>query len=344
MPTLSVIIPVYNSEQSIMATMDSVIAQTYTDFEILVIDDGSSDHSIGLCNSYNDSRMRVIRQQNRGLAGARNTGIRHAQGQYLAFLDSDDLWEPEKLAKQMQHFAQNPDVGVSFCRSLFIDENGKALGIYQMPKLTDITPGYLFCRNPISNGSSVVIRREVLDAIKFQDNLYGEPEDFYFDDRFRQSEDIECWLRIALQTPWKIEGIPDALTLYRVNTSGLSANVLKQFDYWEQIVTKTKAYNPEFVMQWAAKARAYQYRYLARRAASQRSPQMAARLLHQAFASDWTILLEEPRRTLLTMGAIYLLRILPQSLYRYLETLAMTLTGLSQKRRIQQERRLEQSF
>jgi glycosyltransferase involved in cell wall biosynthesis len=344
MPILSVIIPVYNSEQSIAATIESVIAQTYTDFEILVIDDESSDRSIEICQDYNDPRMRVIRQKNRGLAGARNTGIRNAQGQYLAFLDSDDLWQPEKLAKHAQHFEQNPEVGVSFCRSSFIDEQGKALGIYQMPKLTDITPGYLFCRNPISNGSSVVIRREVLDAIKFQDNLYGEPEDFYFDDRFRQSEDIECWLRIALQTQWKIEGIPDALTLYRVHRGGLSANVLKQFDYWEQIVTKTQAYNPEFVAQWAHRARAYQYRYLARRAANQRSPKMATQLLHKALGTYWQILLEEPRRTLLTIGAVYLLRILPQSLYRQLETLAMAITGSSQKRQIQQERRVEQSF
>jgi glycosyltransferase involved in cell wall biosynthesis len=343
MSFLSVIIPVYNSEHSIAATLESVIAQTHTDFEILIIDDGSSDRSIEICQRYNDPRLRIIHQQNRGLAGARNTGIRQAKGQYLAFLDSDDLWHPQKLAKHLEHFEANPLLGVSFSRSCFIDEQGKALGIYQMPKLVGITPGYLFCRNPISNGSAVVIRREVLEAIQFEANLYGEPEIFYFDDRFRQSEDIECWLRIALQTDWIIEGIPEALTLYRVNTGGLSANILKQFDYWEQIVTKTQAYNPEFVEQWAAKARAYQYRYLARRAASQRSPTMATQLLHKALASDWRILVEEPRRTLLTIVAVYLLRLLPARLYQQIEAWAMILTGASQKRQIQQEQHLEQS-
>jgi glycosyltransferase involved in cell wall biosynthesis len=343
MPKLSVIIPVYNAERSIAETLQSVLAQTYRDFELLIIDDGSTDRSIDLCQQFNDPRMRVIHQNNRGLAGARNTGIRHAKGEYLAFLDSDDIWLPEKLEKHIQHLDQSPKVGVSFCRSSFIDDRSQPLGIYQMPKLTDITPGYLFCRNPISNGSSVVIRREVFEGIKFQSNLYGTVEDFYFDDTFRQSEDIECWLRIALQTSWQIEGIPEALTLYRVNTGGLSANVLKQLDYWERIVTKTQAYNPAFVTQWASKARAYQYRYLARRAARQRDRIMATQLFHGAIAADARILIEEPRRTLITLGAVYSLWLLPQSVYQIIETLAMQLTGSRQKRQIQQEQGFNQS-
>jgi hypothetical protein len=212
-----------------------------------------------------------------------------------------------------------------------------------MPKLTGISPGYLFCRNPISNGSSVVIRREVLAQIKFQENLYGEVEDFYFDDRFRQSEDIECWLRIALQTNWEIEGIPEALTLYRLNEGGLSANILKQYESWEHILTKTQDYNPEFIEQWGNKARAYQLRYLARRTVRLRSPDIAVSLLHQALGVYWQIILEEPRRTLITFAAAYLLWLLPQSVYRWLETLSMQITGANQKRRIKQEQILKES-
>ncbi len=341
--TVSVIVPVYRVERYVAETILSILNQTYADFELLIINDESPDQSIPICQQFSDPRIRIIHQQNRGLAGARNTGIRHAQGKYLAFLDSDDLWLPQKLEKHVQHLNENPTVGVSFSRSAFIDEQSQPLGIYQMPKLTDITPGYLFCRNPIGNGSAVVIRREVLDAIQFQDNLYGSVEDFYFDDRFRQSEDIECWLRIALQTSWKIEGIPDALTLYRVNMGGLSANLLKQYEAWERILTKTQAYNPEFVAQWGDKARAYQLRYLARRAASQRSPAMATELAHRALSTHWPILLEEPRRTLLTLGAVYLQRLLPQSAYEKLESGAMKMTGSTQKRQIQQEEQLEQS-
>ncbi len=343
MPTFSVIVPVYNAAKTVVDTLQSVLAQTDPDFELLIIDDGSTDGSMALCQQFTDPRIRMIHQQNRGLAGARNTGIRQAQGEYLAFLDSDDLWRPEKLAKHRQHLERSPQVGVSFCRSSFINEEGQPLGIYQMPKLTDITPGYLFCRNPISNGSAVVIRKAVFPEIQFQANLYGTVENFYFDDGFRQSEDIECWLRIALQTQWRIEGIPDDLTLYRVNAGGLSANVAKQLDYWEQIITKTNAYNPTFVTEWGHRARAYQYRYLARRAARQRSPHLAVQLAHKALATDLGILREEPRRTLMTLGAVYLLWCLPQPLYQALEGFMMQLTGASQKRRIQKEQLLHPS-
>lgn len=344
MPKLSVIIPVYNSEASVAKTLESVLAQTYHDFEIVIVDDGCTDKSIDICRTFIDPRIKIIHQKNRGLAGARNTGIRHAQGKYLAFVDSDDLWLSQKLEKHVQHLESSPQVGVSFSRSSFIDDRGKSLGIYQMPKLTDITPEYLFCRNPISNGSSVVIRRTVFEQIKFEENLYGEVEDFYFDDSFRQSEDIECWLRIALQTDWKIEGIPEALTLYRVNMGGLSANILKQYESWERILVKTQAYNPEFVEQWGNKARAYQLRYLARRATRGRQPEVAVKLLHQALGIYWRILIEEPRRTLISLGAAYLLSILPRFAYQQLEILMMQITGASQKRRIQKEQIASQSM
>ncbi len=341
MPTISVIVPVYNSAATVAESLESVVKQTYPDLEILVIDDGSTDNSIAICEQFSDPRIQIIHQQNRGLAGARNTGIRHAQGKYLAFLDSDDLWLPEKIELHLRHLEGSPEVGVSFCRSSFIDDQGQPLGIYQMPKLRGITPEYLFCRNPIGNGSAVVIRREVLDEIRFEENLYGSVEDFYFDDRFRQSEDIECWLRIALQTNWQIEGIPDALTLYRVNTGGLSANIPKQYETWERILVKTQAYAPVFVQRWGNKARAYQLRYLARRATRMRSPAIAVSLLHQALSIYWKILVEEPRRTVISLAAAYLLWILPPPLYQRLEHLMMQLTGASQRRRILKEQSQE---
>ncbi|MEL6248284.1 MAG: glycosyltransferase family 2 protein [Cyanobacteria bacterium J06627_15] len=337
LPTVSVIIPVYNVEQYIAETIESVLGQTFEDFEIVIVDDGATDSSVEICRRIEDRRIRLIHQHNRGLAGARNTGIRHARGQYLAFLDSDDLWHAEKLARHVEHLQQSPQVGVSFSRSTFIDENGQPLGIHQMPKLTDITPGYLFCRNPISNGSTPVIRRGVFDAIKFQANLYGTVEDFYFDDSFRQSEDIECWLRIALQTDWSIEGIPESLTLYRVNSGGLSANLMKQYAAWERIVDRTRTYAPEFLAEWESRARAYQLRYLARRAVSQQDGRLARQLVQQSLVTDGRILLTEPRRTGITLIAAYLLALLPQHRYRQLERWMMRSTGRQQRRAIVQQ-------
>lgn len=331
---VSVVIPVYKVEQYIEKTIQSVLSQTYQNFEIIIVDDESPDQSIEICRKFGDRRIKIIQQKNRGLAGARNTGIRHSQGEYIALLDSDDLWLPEKLERHINHLKSRPEIGVSFCRSVLIDENDHPLEIYQMPKLTDINAHYIFCRNPISNGSVPVIRREVFEAIKFQDNFYGEPEDYYFDDRFHQSEDIECWMRIVLQTSWQVEGIPEALTLYRVNSSGLSAHVAPQLESWEAMVEKTRTYAPDFVAKWEHLARAYQYRYLARRAVRNRDGKNAVILTNKALASDWRIVLQEPRRTVITIAAAYIMRLFPQSWYKRLEKIALKIVGSAQKQTI----------
>lgn len=334
MPKVSVIIPVYNVEKYIAETIDSVLAQTFTDFELIIIDDESKDGSIAICQGIADPRIHIIHQKNRGLAGARNTGIRHAQGGYLAFLDSDDVWRSQKLEKHVQHLDANPSVGVSFCCSEFIDDDSQPLGNYQIPKFKDITPELVLCRNPISNGSVPVIRKAVFQDIEFTADYYGTEEKFYFDDRFRQSEDIECWLRIALTTKWQLEGIADALTLYRVNSGGLSANMMKQLDSWEKVIAKTRAYAPEFMALWESLARAYQLRYLCRRAIRNKDGKSAIQLINRALKSNWKILIYEPQRSLLTIFAAYFIWMLPRSLYNSIESLAIKLAGKSQSKAI----------
>lgn len=336
-PKVSVIMPVYNVEDYVADSVQSVLQQTYKNFELLIIDDESPDRSIEICKQFEDPRITIIRQKNRGLAGARNTGIRHATGEVLAFLDSDDLWAAQKLEKHIAHLQQNPLVGVSFCRSAFIDAQGKPTSYYQMPKLQGITSPLLLCRNPVGNGSAPVVRREVMEGIRFQMNLYGEVEDFYFDDRLRRSEDIECWIRISILTNWQIEGIPEALTLYRVNATGLSADIPKQLESWEAVIAKTRTYAPELVDRWAPAARAYQLRYLARRAVFLEDSRMAINFAHRAIKTYWRILITEPRRTVMTLAAAYLLHLLPRSLYHRIEAFMLKLTGASQKRRIANE-------
>lgn len=340
MKKVSVIIPVYGVENYIAAAVQSVLDQTYQNFEILIIDDATKDRSIEICQKFTDSRIKIIHQANRGLAGARNTGIRHAQGEYLAFIDGDDLWAPQKLEKHIAHLENSPNVGVSFSRSIFIDEAGKSLGTYQMPKLKDITTSYLLGRNPVGNGSAAVIRREVFEAIKFQDNLHGTVEDFYFDEHFRRSEDMECWIRISIQTDWLLEGISEALTLYRVNSSGLSADIFKQLDSLEQVIEKTRSYAKEIVAQWEKQARAYQLQHLARNAVRLQAGSIAVQLINKALVTNWRILLEKPRGTILTFVAAYFLWLLPQSIYSFIETLALKMTGANQKRRILTEQLL----
>jgi glycosyltransferase involved in cell wall biosynthesis len=327
--------PVYNVERFVGDAVRSVLAQSFSDFELLIVDDLSPDRSSAICEAFHDPRIRIIRhRENRGLAGARNTGIRHARGELLAFLDSDDSWAPEKLALHVQHLRARPEVGVSFSRSAFINEDGSPNHCYQMPRLRAIEPGYYLCRNPIGNGSAPVIRRQVLEQIRFQDDLHGSVEDCFFDEHLRRSEDIECWIRIALTTQWVIEGIPQALTLYRLNGGGLSASLWQQFTSWEQVIEKTRGYAPTFVAQWERPARAFQLRYLARQAIRLHDGPMAIQMVHRALATDRQILLQEPGRTLTTLCAAYLLRLSPRRLYVAMEQIAQRFIGGLQARRI----------
>lgn len=334
-PTVSVIIPVYGAENYIADTLRSVLAQTYTNFEVLIVDDGCLDRSIEICQQFSDPRIKIIHQKNRGLAGARNTGIRHAQGEYLAFLDADDLWLPSKLEKHVQHLNGSLQVGLSFSYSIFIDEQGNPTGIYQIPsRIKNITPDYALRRNPVGNGSTVVARKAAFQAIEFQENRHGEVENFYFDEDFKQAEDLECWTRIATHTRWQTEGIPEALTLYRISSSGLSASALKQYEAIERVIDKCCNSAPTVLGPYRNLARAYYMRYAARRAVTLRDGDLAVKMVNRSLLTDGRILLEEPRRTLMTIAAAYLLRFVPQSLYTQVEQWALQLTGKSQQGRL----------
>jgi glycosyltransferase involved in cell wall biosynthesis len=326
MPTVTVIIPAFNVAAYLPAAVQSVLAQRYTDFEVIIVDDGSRDATAEIARSYTDPRVRLVSQANRGLAGARNTGIRHARGEFIAFLDADDLWHPDKLGAHVALLTRHPEVGVSYSQSAFIDDAGQPLNYWQRPKTDRIKPEDVLLRNPIGNGSAPVIRRLTLEAIAFPGTRPELQEQSYFDESFRQSEDIECWTRIALQTTWQFAGIAQPLTLYRVNSGGLSANLVKQLESWERFIAKTSAYAPAFIARWAPLARAYQYRYLARRAVRQGDPLMALQLLWRAISSTPRILLQEPVRTGVTLGAALVQALLPDALYRRLESRLMNVS------------------
>jgi glycosyltransferase involved in cell wall biosynthesis len=328
MPKISVIIPLYNAEQYIARTLYSVLNQTYPDFEVIIVDDGSIDLGIEICQSFNDSRIKIIRQGNRGLPGARNTGIRHAQGDYIALLDSDDLWSPHKLDRHVAHLEQEPTVGISFCYSEFIDESDNRLGLYQKSKrLTGITPDYILCRNPVGNGSSAVIRRSVLHDIEFQAEIQGKIEPCYFDEHLRErhadATDVEFWLRTCITTKWRITGIPEVLTYYRINGGGLSANALQQLHALDRVIEKTRTYAPDIIARCESLARAYHFRYTARRLVTLGESKTAVKMLHSSLRSDWRIIRDEPLKTLLTALAVYFMQYLPTKLYRPLHSLAM---------------------
>jgi glycosyltransferase involved in cell wall biosynthesis len=312
-PRVSVIMPVFNVEDYVAEAVQSVLKQTFGDYELLIVDDGGSDRSFAICEAFSDPRISIIQQRNRGLAGARNTGIARARGAYIALLDSDDRWDPKKLALHVIHLDTNPHIGVSYCPSRFIDKKGRPLRQTQNPKLLDISNEDILCRNPVGNGSAAVIRKSVLDAA-----AYPHPLDAmracYFDETFRQSEDIELWIRLALTLDCKFEGIAPPLTEYRIVAAGLSANIVRQFESWQKMIEKTEGYSREFIGKHSALARAFQLRYLARRAVQMGDGSFALSLMQQSLSAAPAVLWREPKKTLTTLLAAYAIRSLGPTL------------------------------
>ena len=319
MPYVSIIVPAYNAADTLPETLNALLAQSYADFEILIIDDGSTDETAFIAQGFQcDDRVKLISQRNRGLAGARNSGIAAARGGLIGFCDADDTWEPEKLETHVRHLHANPDVGISYSGSAMIDDESIQLGQYQSPRLHGVQPEHIFKRNPVGNGSAPVMRRAVFDAIAFRPAFEME-RDWYFDETFRQSEDIECWLRIALTTAWCFEGVEGHLTNYRINAAGLSSNTDRQLASWENMVTKLRTINPTFFDKHETAARSYQYRYLARRAVSDFDGARAWNLAVQSLQQSFRPVLEEPMKTFQTVVAAAVLKLVgPNALRPFL--------------------------
>ncbi len=290
-PLVSVIIPVYNVKETLREALTSVLTQTYASLEIIIVDDGSTDNSLAVIENIDDPRIQIHHQENRGLAAARNAGIHQAQGEFIAFLDSDDLWQPEKIEKQVTQLLSHPEVGVSFTRSEFITAEGLPIGTYTNAKWTDITALDIALTNPPSNGSTVLIRRKTLDDIVL---LGAGPQPQYFDEQLRHCEDIECWLRIALLTSWQFEGLPEPLTLYRMNANGLSANFRVQYDHLIQTLSLVTRYAPEFIDTHACCIKAHNAKTIARTALRYHRGDEAFHFLALAIYYDWRILYQKP--------------------------------------------------
>lgn len=329
MPIASIVVPAYNVEATLADTLRALFAQTFEDFEILVVIDGATDTTRAVAESFAaDPRLRIVAQQNRGLAGARNSGIAAAQGRYIGFCDADDLWLPGKLAAHVAHLEAKPGIGISFSGSAMIDDAGTRTGHRMQPRLTEIAPQHVFKRNPIGNGSALVARADALRAVAYWPD--GEQSRAWcFDESFRQSEDIECWLRMVLTTPWRIEGIPGDLTLYRISAGGLSAATEPQLASWERMVKKLRPAAPEFFAAFEPAARAYQFRYLARRSVSSRDGRKALRYCARFLRTSLRPLREEPLKSVSTLGASTLLALVGSAVLGRAEAVLLSTSSQS---------------
>lgn len=320
-PFFSIVIPIYNVEQYLKDSLQSVLLQSFLDFEVLMINDGSQDNSIKICHEFTkkDNRFKLINQENRGLSGARNTGIRHAKGTFIAFLDSDDLWHKDKLKAHYYLHQLHPNISMSYSQSKLINMDNTSINLQQTPKIDNIKISDLYCRNPIGNGSSAIINTIIFKKIGFYHKERHSDIQF-FDEALTQSEDIECWIRLHTITNLKVKGLAFPLTMYRINIEGLSSDYKKQLLNWLKMTDKVSCYNPILIKQYRSKALAYQLRYISRWAVIKREKKEAIYYIITALRTHPKMMIEEPTRTIVTLGSSILLIILPKRIFRWLFT------------------------
>ncbi len=198
MSKVSIIIPNYNYGIFIAKTLDSVLAQTFQEYEVIVIDDGSTDHSLKVIKSFSekfDGKLVLLTQQNKGVYAARNLGLRHAQGEYIAFLDADDIWFPELLEESVNLLEANPDFHLVYSNTEYFDsKTGLAKGLNfdersgKIP-VTGKCVDKLFTQGNFVPLMSVVMRRDVIDSVG------------YFDEKLRVAADYEFFMRVSSTFP-----------------------------------------------------------------------------------------------------------------------------------------------
>ena len=227
-PAVSVIMPSYNTAQYISESLDSVFAQTFTDYEVIVVNDGSPDTEAleRVLAPYFD-RIVYIKQENRGVSGARNTAILRARGRYLANLDSDDLWEPDYLSDQVEALEQDPSVTVRYTNAYLFGELAHAKGTYMdvCPSEGEVDFDRLISQQCNVLHSAAVARREAVVAAGM------------FDEALRTSEDFDLWLRIV-KRGGRVAYTRRPLARYRYRSGGFTRDPVWMCEHFVKVLDK----------------------------------------------------------------------------------------------------------
>lgn len=277
---VSVIIPAYNQGHFLAEAVNSVLAQTYPHVEIIVVDDGSTDDTAVVARSFTDPRVRYVYKQNGGLSSARNEGLRHAQGQYISYLDSDDCFLPEKLAMLVGEMDAHSAVGFVAGQAIPVDEHGRHVGKkFDTPLPTDTKQ--LLLGNPLHVGS-VLVRRDWQDKAGF------------FDESLRSYEDWDMWLRLA-QAGCQMRYVPQPVSLYRFHTAQMTRDGRQMTTATFAVLDKLFG-DPTLPSEWQAmKDRAYSQAYLRKTAQAYRNRDYntGQESLRQAIALDPSLMADE---------------------------------------------------
>ena len=235
MSLISIIVPAYNAAKTIRETIASVQQQTIHDWELIAIDDGSTDNTLKIVKGIKEPRLKVISIVNSGVAEARNTGLTHAEGAYIAFLDADDLWVEDKLERQLQALQQNPDAVVAYSWTCFMDREEDGYVYHGSPSYQYAGNVYarLLIADFIHSGSNTLIRKSALDRVGG------------FDAKCSGCADWDMWLRLSVIGDFAV--VPEYQILYRRAATSMSANVEKMYDRAVFAINKAYQAAPEYL-------------------------------------------------------------------------------------------------
>ena len=305
-PAISVVMPVYNVASYVAAAIESVLAQTFPDFELIIVDDGSTDETLQCVSRFqHDPRIRVIAEPHRGAPYPLCRGIDLARAPYIAFLDGDDLWESHKLERHLAFFESHPGVDLTFSWSRIIDEQGRDTGITSRLSKGAVSFAQLLTDNVIGNGSSLVVRRDALIAAGGVDPSLPVCYDF------------DAWLRVALIRPDNLQAIPEFLTFYRRRPGQLTLNVVLMETNFERVVERSRALAPTQVARVEKKARCNMQRFFAYGSYQNGDYPAALRFLRRSLSAAPIGFLADVRNWKMTAAALAGLA-LPRSWHNFL--------------------------
>lgn len=226
-PVVSVVVPAFNAAWCVRRAIDSVLQQTFRDFELLVIDDGSTDDTADVLATYGDA-LRVVRQHNQGLSSARNAGIQAARGELVAFLDADDWWLAGKLERQVALLRAKPEVGFVSTAARVEDPGGRFLNPWPCTTCTGPFLPRLFGANGdvAGSGSAVMARRRLFGTVGG------------FDESLRSLEDVDMWMRLAAVTPYAC--IDDPMVVILKRPGSMSRNLETMRNAAVTVMTKNR--------------------------------------------------------------------------------------------------------
>ncbi|MBE9009337.1 glycosyltransferase family 2 protein [Pseudanabaenaceae cyanobacterium LEGE 13415] len=257
---VSVIIPAYNAAAFIGQTLDSVLKQTYQEFEIIVVDDGSRDRTAEIVESYakRDRRIRLLKQENSGVAAARNLAIAESKGEYISPIDADDIWYPEKLEKQVRCIeASDETVGLVYSWSVYLNEAGEMIGRYIAAQDFTAAEGNVFNGllyfNFLDNASTALFRRSCIDRVGgYNCNLRAQ--------NAQGCEDWDIYIRIAEQ--YSIRVVPEYLIGYRQYVGSMATNAPVMAKSYEVMMSEVQQRNPNIPDRIRRWSRSTFYNYL----------------------------------------------------------------------------------